>query len=113
MKLTSRLSQEFRSSGDKTGFSPDLLMVCCVLYLSICVGASPAESAQKQQAPKKPAVDMTAVQTQVMLARAGFSPGEIDGTIGPGTRRALDAFTKGGGHADALPADAVTAYRIT
>jgi lipoprotein-anchoring transpeptidase ErfK/SrfK len=56
---------------------------------------------------------MTAVQTQVMLDRAGFSPGEIDGTMGTGTKRALDALTKNGGKADALPADAVTAYRIT
>jgi lipoprotein-anchoring transpeptidase ErfK/SrfK len=49
----------------------------------------------------------------VMLDRAGFSPGEIDGRIGKSTTRALDAFAKAGGNADAPPADAVTAYRIT
>ena len=69
--------------------------------------------AQKPKQNPKPAVDMTAVQTQVMLDRAGFSPGEIDGTIGTSTKRALDAFTKNGGKADALPTDAVIAYRIT
>ncbi|HET7698544.1 MAG TPA: L,D-transpeptidase [Vicinamibacterales bacterium] len=58
-------------------------------------------------------LNITAVQTQVMLDRAGFSPGEIDGAIGTSTTRALDAFTRNGGKADALPADAVTAYRIT
>jgi lipoprotein-anchoring transpeptidase ErfK/SrfK len=56
---------------------------------------------------------MTAIQTQVMLDRAGFSPGEIDATMGTTTQRALDAFKKGGGTADALPADAMTTYRIT
>lgn len=48
-----------------------------------------------------------------MLDRAGFSPGEIDGAAGTSTKRALDAFTKSGGKADALPADAVIAYKIT
>ena len=70
-------------------------------------------SAQKQNRAPKPAVDMTALQTQVMLDRAGFSPGEIDGAIGTSTTRALDAFTKNGGKADAVPGDAVVAYRIT
>jgi lipoprotein-anchoring transpeptidase ErfK/SrfK len=56
---------------------------------------------------------MQAVQTQVMLDRAGYSPGEIDGTMGTSTKRALEAFTKNGGKADALPADAVTAFKIT
>jgi lipoprotein-anchoring transpeptidase ErfK/SrfK len=56
---------------------------------------------------------MTGVQTQVMLDRAGFSPGEIDGKIGTSTRRALEAYTTNGGKAGALPADAVIAYRIT
>jgi lipoprotein-anchoring transpeptidase ErfK/SrfK len=114
MKLTNCSSQEFRISGARKRSSLDLL-VSCVLCLSICVGALPAESAQKQQRTQKPkpAVDMTAVQTQVMLDRAGFSPGEIDGTIGTSTTRALDAFTKNGGKADALPEDAVIAYRIT
>jgi lipoprotein-anchoring transpeptidase ErfK/SrfK len=71
-------------------------------------------------APRKPApaktpepVDMQALQTQVMLDRAGYSPGEIDGTMGASTKRALDAYTKNGGKTDTLPADAVTPYKIT
>lgn len=76
------------------------------------------DAAQKKPAPKPPAkaaaaIDMTAIQTQVMLDRAGYSPGEIDGAMGSSTKRALDAFTKNGGKADALPADAITTYRIT
>ena len=94
---------------------------CCFALLAMCVAAPPAESAQKRQGPKKvakaetakPIVDMQAVQTQVMLDRAGFSPGQIDGAIGASTNRALDAFTKNGGKADALPADALVTYCIT
>ena len=63
-------------------------------------------------APIPPAA-MRALQTQVMLDRAGYSPGEIDGAMGTNTKKALDAFQKGGGNASALPADAVQSYRIT
>jgi lipoprotein-anchoring transpeptidase ErfK/SrfK len=86
--------------------------------------AWPLEAAQKRtpqrpvartakKAPPRPAFDMAALQTQVMLDRAGYSPGEIDGATGAGTERALDAFKKAGGNTASLPADAVTKYRIT
>src|SRR5215203_2335705 len=93
------------------------LLTCCLVLVLGLSGAAIAgqkrPAGKKPAAPKKPAVDMTAVQTQVMLDRAGFSPGEIDGAMGTSTTRALDAFTKSGGRADALPADAVTTYTIT
>lgn len=63
--------------------------------------------------PEPPPIDRHAIAVQVMLDRAGFSPGEIDGTMGTSTERALDAYTKSGGNPEALPADALTAYRIT
>jgi len=75
-------------------------------------GKKPVAKTPTTAAPK-PTVDMTVLQTQVMLDRAGYSPGEIDGAMGGSTKRALDAFTKNGGKADALPADAVTTYTIT
>jgi lipoprotein-anchoring transpeptidase ErfK/SrfK len=100
------------------------VFVCGVMALLACgqieAAQKPKPAAKKQPAPrtapaaKAPApVDMQALQTQVMLDRAGYSPGEIDGTMGTSTKRALEAYTKNGGKADALPADAVTAYKIT
>lgn len=93
------------------------------LVVALLGSFAPSAAAQKrrpaakppvrQAAPQPPALDMTAVQTQVMLDRAGFSPGEIDGAMGVSTTRALDAYRKSGGQADALPADAMTAYTIT
>jgi lipoprotein-anchoring transpeptidase ErfK/SrfK len=90
-----------------------------LLISALCLALAPATGfAQrgKKPAAKKPApaaLDMNALQTQVMLDRAGFSPGEIDASMGTSTKRALDAFVKNGGDAAALPADAVQTYTIT
>lgn len=55
-----------------------------------------AQAASPQTAPRKtaqsPAQDT--LQLQVMLDRAGFSPGAIDGQNGPSTRKALEAYRK-------------------
>jgi len=53
-----------------------------------------------------------ALATQVMLARAGFSPGEIDASMGTNTRRALDAFKKSG-RPEPGRVDPLTTYTIT
>jgi lipoprotein-anchoring transpeptidase ErfK/SrfK len=82
----------------------------CLLILLIAFATS-AVADQKRPAAKP--LDLTTVQTQVMLDRAGFSPGEIDGSMGSNTKRALEAFTKSGGKADQLPADAIVSYTIT
>jgi lipoprotein-anchoring transpeptidase ErfK/SrfK len=89
-----------------------VLPTACSLLLAL-VTSVPGWAGQKPAAPKQADTKMTGVQTQVMLDRAGFSPGEIDGAIGTSTKRALDAFTRNGGKADALPDDAVVAYTIT
>jgi lipoprotein-anchoring transpeptidase ErfK/SrfK len=63
--------------------------------------------------PSLPPLAEQALKTQVMLDRAGYSPGEIDAIVGTSTKRALDAFVAHGGNASALPSDEVTMYRIT
>ena len=87
-------------------------------FVMLLLWAMPANAQHKRPTKKAPAksataIDMQALQTQVMLDRAGYSPGEIDASPGTSTKRALDAFTKNGGNAAALPADAVSAYTIT
>jgi lipoprotein-anchoring transpeptidase ErfK/SrfK len=101
-----------------TRMHTELLVLGCAMAIVV----APLSAAERQAPARKPAakataqaaaIDMTAIQTQVMLDRAGYSPGEIDGAMGPSTKRALDAYTKSGGKADALPADALATYRIT
>jgi len=101
------------------------VFICGLLIAPLSIGVRGAEAAQKhapqrkpakaaKQAPApKPAFDMQVLQTQVMLDRAGYSPGEIDGHRGTGTEHALAAFQKNGGNAGSLPGDALTKYRIT
>jgi len=96
--------------------------VCSCLMTASFVG--PVEAAAQKKPPAKqsvktaakkpaaPVVDEKALQTQVMLDRAGYSPGEIDGRMGTSTKRALEAFTKNGGTPDAAMAALVT-YKIT
>ena len=105
---------------------PGLLFSCFVLLCVCLFNVSGAEaSPQKRHPAKKPAakhavakkpatpvLDEQALQTQVMLDRAGYSPGEIDGRMGTSTKRALDAFTKNGGAPDTTVASLVD-YKIT
>jgi lipoprotein-anchoring transpeptidase ErfK/SrfK len=96
--------------------SRGLFVLCFVMivspFASEAAQTPPTNKPSANPAAAKP-VNLQALQTQVMLDRAGFSPGEIDAAIGTSTRRALDAYTRNGGKADALPADAVVSYRIT
>ena len=89
------------------------------IVLAVGLGQNPAPVSQGTTAPSQPqppavaAADFNSIlQTQVMLDRAGFSPGAIDGRMGTNTKKALELFEKSG-HQQTLPADAVTRYRIT
>ena len=66
--------------------------------------------AQAPAAPLPPAY-LNALQVQVMLDRAGFSPGVIDGRMGASTKNALAVFRKQGAQEQAV--EPVTRYRIT
>jgi lipoprotein-anchoring transpeptidase ErfK/SrfK len=109
----------------RTRSLPPGLLICCVVLLQLPLfayaGAGRQRHAQtrktqhatRKAAPKGAPLDMQVLAMQVMLDRAGFSPGEIDAQHGTGTDRALDAYTKNGGRADALPQDALTDYTIS
>ena len=97
----------------KTNIIPPALLVSCV----------PCGQRQSQrrrstgargEGRARPPVAEQALKTQVMLDRAGYSPGEIDAAMGTSTQKALDAFTKNGGNAAALPsgrADDISHHR--
>jgi len=75
---------------------------------SIAQAASTAPGRAKTAAPSN-----DALRTQVMLDRAGFSPGVIDGRGGSNTSKALARFEKHGGKAGDPAAEMTTRYTIT
>ncbi len=90
-----------------------MMMLSAVLAVTMSLAQQPAATQPPavQPAPQlSPAVSQ-ALQVQVMLDRAGFSPGAIDGRMGANTRRALGAYRKQHGSADA-PGEPLTKYRI-
>jgi lipoprotein-anchoring transpeptidase ErfK/SrfK len=76
----------------------------------------PLAGARSAQAPQRAALDAKlapALELQVRLDRAGFSPGEIDGVSGTNTTRAVAALKESGRPLPSEPAEFVISHAIT
>jgi len=87
------------------------LTVSIVLALAQSPQVAPPARPSQQQPSAQAANLNDALQVQVMLDKAGFSPGPIDGRMGANTKKALELFQKSGNQAPAV--EPLTRYRIT
>jgi lipoprotein-anchoring transpeptidase ErfK/SrfK len=89
------------------------------MLLWIAVAAAEQSAAPQPPAPPQAIASpltpeaQQALQTQVMLDRTGFSPGEIDGAMGLNTERALAAYENASGNPKAFSGNPLTRYHIT
>jgi lipoprotein-anchoring transpeptidase ErfK/SrfK len=96
------------------------MTLALLLALSMTAPQSAAQPQQTQPKPQAPVTTSAAEKTgsdtlriQVMLDRAGFSPGAIDGRMGPSTRKALEAYQNQTADAPQQSGEPTTRYRIT
>ena len=85
-----------------------LALTCSAVCLLVTIGAASFDAAQGASRGAQAPVVNDILAAQVMLDRAGFSPGEIDGRTGPNVRRAVSAFQQANGLAVSGTVDAAT-----
>jgi lipoprotein-anchoring transpeptidase ErfK/SrfK len=90
-------------------------MTILALSIVLSLAQNPAPTGAAKPSPAQPATNAQpadVLQLQVMLDRAGFSPGAIDGRMGKNTRQALALYQKSVGEpaTDAVPP--LTTYTI-
>lgn len=88
-----------------------MMVFTSLVFVVTLAQATPApQTTQAPQTKGQRALD--ALGVQVALDRAGFSPGVIDGRIGPSTKKALDAYRQANG-GEPAQAEPTTGYEIT